>query len=123
MELMDDELIRMRAAEQAAAEAAHQLLVAQDVAELRVAVADAAANPIPADVPEGVEPFSMYIAGAASTTRTQFTHSNTACEQCDEAESDTRKFERCERCNIVYHRTCLQPQIQLPPGRTVRVFV
>ena len=54
---MDDELIRMRAAEQAAAEAAHQLLVAQDVAELRVAVADAAANPIPADVPEGVEQF------------------------------------------------------------------
>ena len=56
------------------------------------------------------------IAGAASTTRTQFTHINTACEQCDEAESVTRKFERCERCNIVYHRTCLQPQIQLPPG-------
>ena len=94
----------MRAAEKAAAEAAHQLLVAQDVAE----VADAAANPIPADVPEGVEPFSMYtvIAGAASTTRTQFTHTNAACEQCDEAESDTRKFERCERCNIVYNRTC-----------------
>ena len=111
----------MSAAEQAAAEAAHQLLVAQDVAELRVAVADAAANPIPADVPEGVEPFSMYtvLAGAASTTRTQFTHSNTACEQCDEAESGTLKFERCERCNIVYHRTCLQPQIQLPPGTYV----
>ena len=121
MELMDDELVRMRAAERAAAETAHQLLVVQDAADLRIAVADAAANPIPAEVPEGVEPFSMYtvIAGAASTTRTQFTHSNTACEQCDEAESDTRKFERCERCNIVYHRTCLQPQIQLPPGTYV----
>ena len=120
-ELVDAELIRLLAAEKVAAAAAEQMLAVQEAAEVSVAVADAAANPIPADVPAGVEPFSFYtvIAGVSSTPRTQFTHSNSKCEQCEEEQSATRIFERCERCNIVYHRTCVQPQVQFAPGSYV----
>ena len=102
----------MLEAEKAAAAAAELMAAEQEAAEMVLAVADAAANPIHADVPEGVEPFTLYtvLPGAKSTTRTQFTRSNTKCDACELEESATRIFERCERCNIVYHRSCLEPQ-------------
>jgi len=109
---IDQALVRMLEAEKAAAAAAELMAAEQEAAEMVLAVADAAANPIHADVPEGVEPFTLYtvLPGAKSTTRTQFTRSNTKCDACELEESATRIFERCERCNIVYHRSCLEPQ-------------
>ncbi len=86
----------------------------QTNAEIEAAVQEAADNPIPADIADGVEPHTEYIIvhNVQSTPHTRFSHSNTQCEQCNEEESEERKFEHCERCNYVYHRTCLEPQPQ-----------
>lgn len=115
-ELQDPELVRLLAEEKAKADGVVQAQAVQAAAEVSAAVADAAANPVHAIVPEGVEPFTRFtvIPHAVSTDRTQFAHSNTLCDQCEEGETDVRRFERCERCNIVYHRTCLEPQPQFP---------
>ena len=112
--LEDEELISMLAAEKLAAREAAAAAVVQDAAELAVAVAHAVAHPLHADVPDGVVPFTAYtvVNGVASTPHTRYSRSNTICEQCNKGESDERPFERCERCNLVYHRTCLEPQPQ-----------
>jgi hypothetical protein len=113
--LQDAELIKMLAAEKAAAALSEKAAVVQADAEEAIADAYAADNPIPAEVPEGVgAPCTGFVVipGLESTDRTRFSNSNTVCAVCDQEESEVRPFERCERCNIVYYRKCLEPQPQ-----------
>ena len=113
--LEDAELVKMLAAEKAAAALAEKAAVVQADAERAVADAYAADNPIPAEVPEGGgAPCTGYVVipDLESTDRTRYSSSNTVCTVCDQEESEARPFERCERCNIVYHRKCLEPQPQ-----------
>jgi hypothetical protein len=78
-----------------------------------------------ADVPEGVAPCSGYkvIAGGLSTARTRYSTTNTECEQCSGEATKERPFEHCERCNIVYHRSCLEPQPAPSTAANPRVFL
>lgn len=78
-----------------------------------------------AEVPEGVTPCSGYtvIAGGVSTDRTRYSTSNIECEQCDKKATIKRPFEHCERCNIVYHRSCLEPQPAPSTAANPRVFL
>ena len=101
--------------EKAAAALAEKAALVQPDAERAVAGAYAADNPIPAKVPEeGCTPCTGYvmIPELESTDRTRFSNGNTVCTVCDQEESEVRPFERCERCHIVYHRKCLEPQPQ-----------
>jgi hypothetical protein len=118
--VQDAKLIKMLAAEKAAAALAEKAAVVQADAEeafadAEEAVADAYAadTPIPADVPEGggapCTGYYVVIPGLESTDHTRFSNSNTVCTVCDQEESEARPLERCERCNIVYHRKCLEP--------------
>ena len=93
------------------------LLQVQDAAEVAVAVAHTRSRAPFAcryGMPGGIAPFAAYtvVNGVASTPHTRYSRSNTICEQCNKGESDERPFERCQRCNLVYHRTCLEPQPQ-----------
>jgi hypothetical protein len=112
--LEDEVLISILAAEKLAAREAAAAAVVQDAAEVAVAVAHAVSHPLHADMPDGIAPFAAYtvVNGVASTPHTRYSRSNTICEQCNKGESDERPFERCERCNLVYRRTCLEPQPQ-----------
>ena len=78
-----------------------------------------------AEVPEGVTPCSVYtvIAGGVSTDRTRYSISNIKCEQCEKKATIKRPFEHCERCNIVYHRSCLEPQPAPATAANPRVFL
>ena len=82
-------------------------------------------NTIKHEVPEGVTPCSGYtvIAGGVSTDRTRYSTSNIECEQYDKKATIKRPFEHCERCNIVYHRSCLEPQPAPSTAANPRVFL